>query len=113
MRIVACNTEGESMRKFALFLVAATMLVPVGLPAAAAMTAVDSAGLRTAIEAVNPVVSVVACWGYGWRGWGLYPRCLLRGIYPAPPPVYPPPVYAPDSANAPPCACCIDGSTPG
>ena len=103
------------MRKFALFLVAATMLVPVGLPEAAAMTAVDSAGLRTAIEAVNPVVvnpvvSVVACWGYGWRGWGLYPGCLLRGIYPAPPPVYPAPVYAPAPANAPPGRCWIDGS---
>ncbi len=82
------------MRNLARFLVAATVLVPVGLPPAAAMTAVDSTGLRAAIETVNPVVSVLACWGYGWRGWGLHPGCLLRGIYPAAPAVYPAPVYA-------------------
>jgi hypothetical protein len=82
----------------------------VALPAAAAMTAVDQAGLRTAIETVNPVESVVACWGYGWRGWGLYAGCLLRGIYPAPPPVYPAQVYASAPASAPPGRCWIDGS---
>src|SRR5260370_40731075 len=85
------------------------------MPEAAAMTPVGCAGLRPAIEAVNPVavnpvVSVVACWGYGWRGWGLYPGGLLRGVYPAPPAVYPAPVYAPAPANATPGRGWIDGS---
>lgn len=35
-----------------------------------------AAGLRGAAETINPIDNV-ACWRYGWHGWGWYP-CYVR-----------------------------------
>jgi hypothetical protein len=49
-------------------------------------------GVRAALDIINPVENV-ACWRFGWRGWGLYPSCGPRHaiveeeVYGAVPPV--------------------------
>jgi hypothetical protein len=65
--------------------------------------------IRLALEQLAPV-KTVACYGFGWRGWGIYP-----GWYPACYPVAP--VYAPGYVVAapayPPGRCWVSGSPDG
>jgi hypothetical protein len=99
------------MRNFAIALAATAAIATVSPAPVAAMTAVDSAGIRSAVEAANPVEKV-ACWRYGWRGFGLYPGwCGLIAAAPAyvVPPAYAPPVYDPTPAYNPSGRCWIDG----
>lgn len=66
------------MRKLALAVAATAAVLCAGSLLAAradAMTAAP-AGVKTAIEAINPVDNV-ACWRYGWHGWGWY-HCGYR-----------------------------------
>ena len=46
---------------------------------ASAMTFGTPAGVRGAAEQINPIDNV-ACWRYGWRGWGWYP-CGYGRVY--------------------------------
>ncbi len=96
------------MRTTASFLGAAASVMLLGSAPAIAMTAAGSTGIRAAIEMVNPVESV-ACWRYGWRGFGVYPGCVFRPGYAVAPPVYPAPVYAPPLVYAPVGRCWIEG----
>jgi hypothetical protein len=97
------------MRTIVPFLSVVTLLMaPAAFPAAA-MAVPGSAGMRSAVETVN-LVETVACWRYGWRGWGAYPGCVLRPGYAVVPPVYPAPVYVPPPAYAPAGRCWIGGT---
>jgi len=73
------HTEG-SMRKLALTIAAAATILFAGSLAsnrAEAMTPGSTAGVRLAADAVDPIENV-ACWRWGWRGWGWYP-CVYYG----------------------------------
>jgi hypothetical protein len=100
------------MRTFALTLVVALATGTLDVAPAAAFTGPDPAGIRSALASTNPVESV-ACWGYGWRGWGLYPGWFCGPIYAAPayvaPPAYGAPYYPPTAVDGPPAQCWIDG----
>lgn len=108
VRIVVEMTRGETDVRtiapvIAPILGAAMLLMASGPHPAAAMTAFGSTGIRSAIETLNPVERV-ACWRYGWRGWGIYPGCVFRPAYVAPPVVYAAPVYPPAAGR-----CWING----
>jgi hypothetical protein len=60
------------MRTFVLALLVAQATGTLNVAPAAAFTSRNPAGIRSAFASTNPVEDV-ACWGYGWRGWGLYP----------------------------------------
>jgi hypothetical protein len=63
------------MRKFGFMLIAAAILVVGALAASRAdALGVAPAGIRTGVEALNPV-ETVACREkrWGWHGWGWYP----------------------------------------
>jgi len=47
---------------------------------ASAMTFGTPAGVLGAAQEINPIDNV-ACWRYGWRGWGWYPCAYWRGGY--------------------------------
>jgi hypothetical protein len=88
------------MRKFAH---AIARLAALLSPALVASSSVSAWPLPVA-AAVQPagdglkVVEDVACLGYGWRGWGLYPgwfRPACTGAYVAPDYVTPAPAYVP------------------
>jgi hypothetical protein len=100
--IVKKTWEGDPMQKLALTLVAMVELLAAGLSRPAqAMMPVEA---RAAQSMANnlPLAETVACYGYGWRGWGVYPgwypACnrVVYGApaYAAPAPVYAAPVYA-------------------
>jgi len=94
------------MRKATSTLVVAATVAAVGMTPAAALISGQGAAMRSAIEEANPLERV-ACWRYGWRGWGLYPGCFYAPVYASPvyvaPPVYAAPAYAP------PRRCWVDG----
>jgi hypothetical protein len=87
------------MRKFVLAFAGIAAFLPAGLissPLSAAPLPSITAGrsVDDNIEAVEKVV----CYGFGWRGWGVYPgwfRPACTGAYLAPDYVVPAPVYAP------------------
>ncbi|RKE70684.1 hypothetical protein DFP91_2926 [Pseudorhodoplanes sinuspersici] len=72
-----------------------------------AMSPAPLGELRTAIGE-RPIVQKVACWRYGWRGWGVYPGCYRPPVY-HPPRVYVAPVYVAPPVYAPPRRCWING----
>jgi hypothetical protein len=88
------------MRKFVLASAGIAVFLPVGLIALSPL----SAGSLPSITAARPVVDIldavenVVCYGFGWRGWAVYPgwfRPACTGAYVAPGYVVPTPVYAP------------------
>jgi hypothetical protein len=60
------------MRKLALATTAAVAIFAAGSLSASALTIGGPAGVRAAIETINPVDNV-ACWWNGWR-WVCYHR---------------------------------------
>jgi hypothetical protein len=54
-----------------------------------AMPMINAENAHAALDASSPVEKM-ACWAYGWRGWGWYPFCG-----PPPPPVVVPAPPAP------------------
>jgi len=71
------------MRKLALTVAATAVILAVGSLSAyraEAMT-LGPAGVRAAIDAVNPVEKT-ACWRWGWHGWGWYPCYRYYGYRP-------------------------------
>jgi hypothetical protein len=107
------DEKEKHMRTSALYLGVAASLMLSGAAPAAAMTAAGSTGIRAAVKTVDPVEHV-ACWRWGWRGWGLYPGCgfvVAPAVVAAPvvaaPVVAAPPVVAP--APAPAGRCKVDG----
>jgi len=88
------------MHRLAFVLALATVLVSIGLAAPASAAPLSSAAaVRAAAENLSPIAHV-ACWGFGWRGWGIYPdwRPVCSGYAPAYPPVYAAPAF-PAPAN--------------
>lgn len=94
------------MCKYAFPAVALVAAAIFSSPAAAVAPA-PLAELRRAMDE-HPAVEKVACWRFGWRGWGVYPGCYHAPVYVAPP-VYAPPVYAVPPAYVPPRRCWING----
>lgn len=100
------------MRTSTLTLAVTAAAGTLALAPAAAFTGADPSAIRSALAATSPVVNV-ACWRYGWRGWGLYPGWFCDPLYAAPayvaPPVYDAPNYIPAPVYGPPARCWIDG----
>jgi hypothetical protein len=100
------NHGESSMHKFVHAIVRLAALLPPALVASSSVSAwplpivaVQRAGLKA--------VEDVACFGYGWRGWGVYPgwfRPACTGAYVAPDYVAPAPAYVPAYAPAYPAA---------
>jgi hypothetical protein len=65
------------MRRLCIVLAAAATVF-VGGPAAA-VTTTAPAQVRAAAENIKSI-ETVACWRYGWRGWGVYP-CAYGPAY--------------------------------
>ena len=96
------------MRKLALIIATATSLLTAFVARGDAQPTVAGAGpaIRVATGALKPI-DYVACYGFGWRGWGVYPGWLRPAcagavyvapgyvaaapVYPAPVPAYPAP----------------------
>jgi hypothetical protein len=79
------------------------------LPAAHAAAIPGAASVPSAVAAERPVLSV-ACWRFGWRGWGMYPGCFPPRAYAVAPYYVPAPVYAPPPVYVPPRRCWIRGA---
>jgi hypothetical protein len=89
------------MRNLVLGIAAISAILPAGLmlssPADAMMFG-SAQSIRSAADSVRTIESA-ACYGFGWRGWGLYPglhpACLrVAPAYVAPGYVAGAPVYA-------------------
>lgn len=104
------------MRNHLLRLIAAAAILPASLIASSPLGATPIAPLaaaaRPAVDESPPVAKVI-CYGFGWRGWGIYPgwfRPACTGAYVVPgyvaAPVYPPayagPAYPPGRCWVPP-----------
>ena len=78
---------------------AAAVLAAASMPSAVDATPLGSAAaLRSTADSVRTIESI-ACYGFGWRGWGVYPglhpACLrVAPAYVAPGYVAAAPVYA-------------------
>jgi hypothetical protein len=74
----------------------AALSVATSIPEHAdAMPMINAENAHAALDASGPVEKM-ACWAYGWRGWGWYPFCGP----PPPPEVVPAPVVVPGPAYA-------------
>ncbi len=88
------------MRKFVLAFAATAALLPAGLMASSPASAgplPPAASVRLVGDSPE-VAEKVICYGFGWRGWGVYAgwfRPACTGAWAAPAYVVPAPVYAP------------------
>jgi hypothetical protein len=81
------------MRKFVSVLARLTML-PTVLVASSVIAGPQPLNVVAQPADDGPKVDNVACWGYGWRGWGVYPgwlRPACTGAWTAPGYVVPAP----------------------
>ena len=94
------------MRNRTVRLAAAAAILPASLMASSPLGAAPIAPPAAAAADHSPPAEKVICYGYGWRGWGVYPgwlRPACTGAYVVPgyvaAPVYPPayagPAYPP------------------
>lgn len=88
------------MRKFILAFARIAALLPAGLMASSPLSAgplPSQAAIRSVGDNLDAAENVL-CYGFGWRGWGVYPgwfRPACTGVYVAPGYVVPAPAYAP------------------
>src|SRR6266700_8215587 len=90
------------MRKLALTIATATLLLTALAAPGDAQPTMAGPSIRVATGTLT-TIDYVACYGFGWRGWGVYPgwlrpACAGGAVYVAPgyvaaAPVYPAPTY--------------------
>ena len=90
-----------------LFLALSVIVVQIISSPAFAVSQAPLGELGTVIGG-QPLVQKIACWRYGWRGWGVYPGCYRPRIY-YPPRIQAAPVYVAPPAYAPARRCWING----
>jgi hypothetical protein len=96
------------------------LTVAAALPTLAAALLVSPGAMAMMPGVTNAVRSIekVACYGYGWRGWGIYPgwypACDRLPVYVTPEYVAPAPVYvAPAPAYPAPRRCWVQPGADG